>query len=125
MKTFQDYLTENIVQIPNDRSLEGFRYRIYDKGAKLDVMIDTQFAQNTSTIGVMANLAAPNTQTNVPIGPNFLATPYVVLKPGALQLEVTNLSNLDCAIQIFLHFAVPVNRQSANENLILQGGNAR
>ena len=100
----------------------GFKFRMYDKGGKIDTVINTQFAGNTTNLGVMANLAAPNTQNDVPIGPLFLNTPMVILEPGSLQIEITNLANRPCYIQILLQLCVPINRTSANENIVISGG---
>ncbi len=100
------------------RAGEGFQLRIYDKGGKIDTFLTTSFGHSTPSVGVMANIAAPNTQNNSPISPFYPPSPMVILAPGSLQLTVTNLSTTSCFIQVLLQLAVPVNRQSANEMLI-------
>lgn len=105
-------------QAVGTRAAEGFQLRIYDKGGKIDTFLTTSFGNSSPSVGVMANLAAPNTQNNSPISPFYPPSPMVILAPGSLQLTVTNLSTVSCYIQILLQLAVPVNRQSANEMLI-------
>src|SRR5579871_3354157 len=91
---------------PGADSLLGFKARIYDKGGKIDTFINSTFARK---FGVFTNLEVePNTSTPPTQGPYFLQTPMVVIEPGALQLEITNLEPADSVIaQIVLHLAVP------------------
>lgn len=105
------------------RNLEGFTTRVYDKGAQLDVVVNSLYTENFTSMGLMANIANPLHQTNNPIGPLFTQAPIAILIPGSLQVELTNLSSVPVYAQVFFSFAVPVNRQSTNEQLIGQGRN--
>jgi hypothetical protein len=111
------------IRLKLHRNLEGFTTRIYDKGAQLDVVVNSLYTENFTSVGLMANVPSPNVQTDRPIGPLFTQAPMAILIPGSLQVELTNLSPVPVFMQIFLHLAVPVNRQSTNEQLIGQGRN--
>lgn len=95
----------------------GFKLRIYDKGGKIDTFINSQFARKQ---GVCPNLVTETDSGTPPtFGPYFLQSPMVVLQPGALQLEITNLDPLNNVVcQLSLSLAIPVNLQSANELLV-------
>jgi hypothetical protein len=107
------------------RAKEGFSFKMYDKGASLDVSINTLFANNFPNVGLMGSIVNPSVQTNRPIGPMFMEAPMIVLEPGALQIEITNLSQYPVYIQMMLLMCCPINRQSSNEVLALSGANAR
>ena len=109
------------------RSLEGFKFRLYDKGAMLDTVINSLYAQNLPNMGnmsVIGNMGSPG-PTNTPVGPMFLEAPLVILHPGSLQIELTNLSATNCYVQLLMHLCVPINRQSANEQIMISGNNNR
>ena len=115
----------------NVRNLEGFTIRLYDKGAKMDTVVAALYAQNLPNIGCMADLAPvvnPHTpqdlQTDRPIGPLFLPSPMVVLAPGSLQIDVTNLNTVKAYIQIMFMVAVPISAKSTSEVVIAQGTNS-
>lgn len=110
-------------QAVGTRALEGFQFRIYDKGGKIDTFINSSFGNSQPSVGLMTNYSNPASANNKPVGPFFPPSPMVILSPGSLQLTITNLSTVSCYIQILLQLAVPVNRQSANEMLIK--GNVR
>lgn len=103
------------------RANEGFQFRIYDKGAKMDTFLTTYFGSSKPNAGLMIHRSAPNSSSDHPVGPYFLKSPMVVLAPGALQISVTNLATQPCWIQLLFQFAVPVSRLSANEMLIKGG----
>lgn len=105
-------------QTLGQRSTEGFQFRIYDKGAKMDTFLTTFFGNGKPNAGLMVNHNNPNIVSNVPVGPYYPQSPMVVLAPGALQLVITNLAPVDCWLQILLQMVVPVTRQSANEMLV-------
>lgn len=105
------------------RAKEGFQFRLYDKGAKMDTFINSSFGNSQPSVGLMSNYVSPATVTNRPFGPFFPPDPMIILSPGSLQLSITNLATVSCYVQILLQLAVPVNRQSANEMIIK--GNVR
>lgn len=99
------------------RSGQGWQFRIYDKGAKMDTFMITSFGSNQPSSGRMTGVN-PNAPNNRPVGPYFPLSPMVVLAPGSLQLTVTNLNPNACWIQMLLQMAVPISRMSSNEMLI-------
>lgn len=96
----------------------GFQFRIYDKGARLDSIINAQYVRNTMVAPAMRRAAGALFNSR-PIGPGMLQSPFVVLQPGSLQMEVTNLSTFDCSIQLMLALAVPINPMSASEMIVI------
>jgi hypothetical protein len=95
----------------------GFKFRMYDKGGKIDSFINTQFAGSRQFLQEQASNPLDSADSN-PTGPYLLDSPMIVLPPGALQLEVTNLTNLPVTCQVLIQLAVPSNRQSTNEMMI-------
>lgn len=92
---------------------EGFKIRIYDKGAKADI-IDKQFIYSTMLASNMQMLLGGTAYENVATGPYLLTSPLIILNPGSLQIEITNLSVSDAMIQIMLSCAFPVTDRSIN-----------
>src|SRR5271155_5526409 len=78
------------------RALEGFQFRIFDKGAKMDTFLTASFGNNYPSVGLMASRLNPTTVSNRPVGPMYPRSPMVVLAPGALQLSITNLATQAC-----------------------------
>lgn len=124
--TGDSFYTPNVgpqAQPVGTRALEGFQFRMYDKGGKIDTFINSSYGNSEPSVGLMSTYNNPSSSNNKPFGPFFPPAPMVVLAPGSLQLTVTNLSTVSCYVQILLQLAVPVNRQSTNEMLIK--GNVR
>lgn len=95
----------------------GFMVRIYDKGAKMESIINAQFIR-----GSLIALNERPTGAEGQKGPYWLQDPFVLLKPGTLQMEITNLSQTqDKHIQMLLGLAVPANTKSVNEVIIENG----
>ena len=96
-------------------SPSGANIRIYEKGSKSDI-----FYQG---VGFYYNIASLNDTTfnnTIPTGPFIFPTPLVVLPPGVLQIEVTNLDSVNAAtIQFAFHCAVP--KTAINRNIVVQG----
>jgi len=122
-----DTYVRGVEREPGGRSLAGFQFRLYDKGAKMDTVVNSQFSYNNDFCGVMAAPALPKNATDLsgyPFGPLFPQSPMVVLEPGSLQIEITNLNDSSSVYcQILLMLAVPVNRLSANEVIVRKGSN--
>lgn len=103
----------------------AFKFRIFDKGAKMDSMINSQFVKSrlvSGRIHQVPGLSNYPPKSNPVNGIYFLETPMVVLKPGSLQIEVTNLSTSTQYIQMLMGFAVPVNAQSVGNVHVVRGG---
>lgn len=107
---------------------EGFKFRIYDKGAKKDFFAGTVFGFRR--IAAVSLVGDPTTQlpdlnSTQPFGPAMQFNPFIILPPGSLQIEITNLSQTnDALIQMLLNFAVPLTREATNE-VIVEKGNGR
>ncbi len=99
---------------------EGFKLRIYDKGARADI-IERQFIFHNIMGSIMEMQFSPApTPVDVPFGQHFFQSPIVVMPPGSLQVEITNLSPATAIIQIVLGCAVPVTDRSLN-NVLVEG----
>lgn len=98
---------------------EGFRIRVYDKGAKTDLYYN-QFAKDIQASAQMSPDPRPATTSTEEInageiiGPRFLISPFISLPPGTLQLEMTNLAPVNNLCQILFHFAIPFSSKSVN-----------
>jgi hypothetical protein len=96
----------------NGSTVVPFKFRLYDKGAKADLFYNTYAL---SDISASSGDADPTLVANYPFGPHFLQSPLIVLPPGILQIEITNLNvSLPATIQMLFSFAVPINTQSTN-----------
>lgn len=92
----------------------GFMLRIYDKGAKMDSIINAQFIRGSLVTGNMKP-----TGTEGQKGPYWLLDPFVLLRPGSLQLEITNQSaTQDKDIQILMGLAVPASPAAVGQVLV-------
>jgi hypothetical protein len=99
-------------QVPDGQTNMGFQLSISDKGAKQDIfdkryVRDVAFNSNRTTYSDMTG-DTPNLQY-------WNMLPFVVLPPGILQLQVTNLNAFCCMIQVYMTFAVPMNSMSMNK----------
>lgn len=109
----------SIVVSDGSISPPGFKFRIYDKGGKIDTFINAQYINDRQFAPAMNPVAgAVGANFQPPSGPLFLSSPMVVLEPGALQVEITNLNNVPVWCQLFFSLCVPVNRQSTNEMMV-------
>lgn len=75
----------------------GFRFSIYDVGAKAFLLSDQW--DNAST--------GAQDPTDADSQAMPLAVPALILAPGLLQVRVANLAAEDADMQLLLHFAVP------------------
>ena len=87
-------------------TLEPFKLRVYDKGGKVD-MIQKQFGWMNNVAGSMIPPAGLGTQDS-PFGPYYLLEPKVLMPPGVLHLEVTDMGGVPAYIQVALMFSVPL-----------------
>lgn len=83
---------------------KGFKFRVYDSGAKVD-LIDKLWGWDRL---VASNQGILNTPEIGNIPPHLLMAPMIVLPPGILRVEITNmdLTNTNLCQMIFC-FAVP------------------
>jgi len=104
-----------------------FTMRLYDKGAQTDVYAK-QFAWYPVVISNMAG--QPNlgeiiiaNDLNKPFGPYFFRDPLIVLPPGVLQIQLTNVVTDPQAptgiVQLFFAVAVPKNTISLNTRKVI------
>ena len=88
----------------------GAKVRIYDKATQSD-MFYQQYAHGQDVFG---GGSGSNT-VDVPFGPHLFASPYIIVAPGVIQWEITNLDpNNGSTIQVLLSFAVPKGSVSGN-----------
>jgi hypothetical protein len=101
---------------------EGFKVRVYDKGSKADI-IERQFTfySNVASEGEGIFGAVP-TPLDVPFGPYFLTSPFIIMPPGSVQIEVTNQSPAAAIIQVMLGCCIPVTDRSINQVTVARNG---
>lgn len=99
----------------SSQTYNPFTLRIFDKGAQTDlyfkqfgwfptVISDMDPQANVSPYLVLYN---SNAHPDLPFGPHFLESPFIILPPGVLQIQVTNVSTQILSIQMLLALAVP------------------
>jgi len=107
---------------------QGFKIRIYDKGAKTELFYN-KFARDVTASSPMGQSDPNNPDPTSPqeqeirqaLSPRFMTSPMIVLPPGTLQIEITNLSPYNNLIQILFNFAIPLGNKSTNVISITQG----
>ena len=95
-----------------------FTVRIYDKGAQTDVYA-RQFGWFPSVISNMTGQSNNgevilNNDIDNPFGPYFFRDPLIILPPGVLQIQITNVATSPSLqrlgiCQMFFNVAVPKN----------------
>jgi hypothetical protein len=96
----------------------GFKFKLYDKGTKasifygdyaLDVTVGSQ-----GDLGSIYNPVPSDTgmNTDIPFGPAYLMSPFIITGPVVLGWEIVNLANDTNLIQMLLSCAVPINSKS-------------
>ena len=105
----------------------AFTLRIYDRGAQTDLFYG-QFSWYPTVLSNMQG--GPNMVTSInqgvqnkPFTPHFFRSPLVVLPPGILQLQLTNVANPDFfqggIAQLLFMLAVPKSTVSmANQKIL-------
>ena len=105
----------------------AFTLRIYDRGAQTDLFYG-QFSWYPTVLSNMQG--GPNMGTSInqgvqnkPFTPHFFRSPLVVLPPGILQLQLTNVANPDFfqggIAQLLFMLAVPKSTVSmANQKIL-------
>ena len=92
-------------------NIAGFKFQIYDKGAKTYLYSRTwPFSSTVVGSGVAA-------AAGLPFGQQIMDGPLVVLDPGLLTIQITNLDTVATTIQLLFAFAVPVTRASLNQQI--------
>jgi hypothetical protein len=94
----------------------GCSFRLYEKGAQSDFYYNTIASMfDGSSQGDFDAYYLNRANFDQPFGPYNLLSPLIVLPPGILQVEVTNLDNSNAAtIQLLFAFACPINPVSMN-----------
>lgn len=86
---------------------DGFKAQIYDKGSKTTLFAAT-FGKNQA---IFDNIGL-DIYGNPYMGPHILASPFVVLWPGQVNIEIRNMASVANTIQLALFFAIPVTQKS-------------
>ena len=97
----------------------GFKFSLSDKGSKLQLTEKT-FIQSNLILGNEFPVSGGLVEDN-PFGPYLLKSPLVVMEPGQLQVQITNMAADTAIIQILIGIAVPVTAH--NISVIQVGAN--
>ena len=108
-----------------------FTVRIYDKGAQTDLYYG-QFAWFPTVTGVGQNTVSQQGQSvlpgnsgfDQPFGAYFFRAPWIVLPPGVLQIQITNVSQapnpfFPQELQMLFLLAVPKNTVTLNNRRVV------
>lgn len=93
-------------------NFDQFTVRVYDKGAQTDLYF-RQFGWFPTMISNMQDQLNNGFQTlqqdvDMPLSPYLFRSPLVILPPGQLQIQVTNVSVFNAIpVQLLFGFAVP------------------
>lgn len=87
---------------------EGFKVQVYDKGSKTTLFAGT-FGKDESIFGQIRAHPVYGDQYR---GPHILAAPFVVVRPGQVNVEIRNMSASANVLQVAFYFAVPVSTRS-------------
>lgn len=88
----------------------GFMFAISDKGSKVQMM-EKAFIHSSVILG-RESKEDGTIGFDEPFGPFLIPSPFCVLKPGQLQIQITNLASVAANIQVTLGCAVPVTAQN-------------
>ena len=94
---------------------DGFKFQIYDEGAKSYVFART-FAKDVIASGNENAIGGV-----IPFGPHFLQSPIVIVDPGRLHIEITNLRAFETRIQLLICAAVPISDMSYGQQGVTGG----
>lgn len=105
-----------------------FTLRIYDKGAQTDLYYG-QFAWYPTVISNMTgtfNEGKPiiANDRDIPYSPHFFRSPMIILPPGVLQIQLTNVGTAPILeqlgfVQMLFQFAVPKDTVAMQQRLVL------
>lgn len=93
----------------------GFKFQLYENGSKQNLFGRT-YARDSSTLGSYDNLDGTIT-INTPMGPAWLTDPLIIMPPGRLVGQVTNMATVTATIQIYLQVAVPITRETLSQTV--------
>lgn len=98
---------------------EGFVYQITDKGGMI-TYVDNDMVKNEIGAGdFVANTVNPPSDGDVvPFGGGLIHGPFIIVDPGAVQVEITSLADSTQNIQLYLACAVPVGAQSLGTQIV-------
>lgn len=94
---------------------DGFKWELYDNGAK-HTLFGRTFGRDVDALGQGGGVGIPDT----PVAPNMLTAPMIVMPPGRLTLQLTNLSANNALIQIYFQVAVPITRETLSQDVSQQ-----
>jgi hypothetical protein len=103
---------------------DGFRFKLYDKGTKAsifygDYSYEKPVSSNMMTGGIYATTPSDaGSNSDIPFGPGYLMSPFIVTKPGVLGWEIVNESSSVNVIQVMLACAVPINQKSVGQIVV-------
>lgn len=87
---------------------EGFKVQVYDKGSKTTLFAST-FGKDESVFGQVRASPVYGTPWR---GPHIMQSPFVVIRPGQVNVQLRNLSENNNVVQVAFYFAVPVDTRS-------------
>lgn len=121
------YASSEVARAQGGQASPGFKFKIYDKGTKASIFygeyaVDRIIASDMLTTGIyQENPTDVGSNSDQPIGPAYLMSPFIVTNPGVLGWEIVNLATAANTIQLMLSCAVPVNKKSVGNMIVSKG----
>jgi hypothetical protein len=95
----------------------GFKIQFYENGSR-QLLFGRTYGTGSTVLGSYASNSLDN-----PIGPAWLTSPLIVIPPGKLNGQVTNLASTSALIQVYLQVAVPITKETLSQNVTKVGRN--
>jgi hypothetical protein len=102
----------------------GFKIKLWDKGSKASIFYGDYALQRIVSgdelgTSIYSNLPSDaGVNPDIPFGPGYLMSPFIVNDPGVLGWELVNLSAVSALIQVLLCLAIPINAQSVGQKIV-------
>ena len=102
----------------------GFKFKIYDKGTKAsifygDYALDRIVTSDMQVNGIYQFIPSDlGSNLDMPFGPAYVMSPFIVTGPGVLGWEIVNLSASANLIQLMLSCAIPINTRSIGNMIV-------
>jgi hypothetical protein len=95
-------------------SSAGFKFQLYENGSKQNLFGRTYARQDVTG---MYQTHGGEILPDVPIGPAWFTDPMIIMPPGRIVGQVTNMSVDTATIQVYLQMAIPITRETLSQNV--------
>lgn len=100
---------------------EGFKFQLYENGSKQNLFGRTYARQDVTG---MYQTHSGQVLPDRPIGPAWFTDPLILIPPGRIVGQVTNMSANTATIQVYLQMAIPITRETLSQSLQKPSGSS-